>query len=105
MALFFFTATVVSRVPFRSRTLFSWDSVSFALAMDRFDMCQQRPHPPGYILYIGAGRLFELFTGDPNNALVALSIFSAALAVAGIYLVGRSIFSHTVGVVAAVLLF
>lgn len=105
LALFFFTATAVSRIPFRDRTLFSWDSGSFALALERFDLGQQRPHPPGYILYVGVGRLFELFTRSPNEALVALSIFSAALSVAGVYLVGRSIFSHTVGIVAAVLLF
>ncbi|MHB1390557.1 MAG: protein O-mannosyl-transferase family [Thermoleophilia bacterium] len=105
LALFFFTATAASRLPFRDHTLFSWDSGSFALALERFDVGRQRPHPPGYILYVGAGRVFQFFMHNPNDALVALSIFSSALAVAGIYLVARSIFSHAVGMVAAVLLF
>lgn len=100
-----FTATIISRIPFRSRSLYIDDSTGFALALDDFDLAQQRPHPPGYILYIAAGRVFHFFFGDANTALVALSIFSAAVAVAAVYFLGKAIFGRAEGLAAALLLF
>src|SRR5258708_11986240 len=41
--------TFLSRVPFVGRYLFDWDSLQFALGMQRFDLASHRPHPPGYI--------------------------------------------------------
>src|SRR5258708_28673455 len=51
------TLTFLSRVPFVGRNLFDWDSLQFALGMQRFDLASHRPHPPGYIGYVMAGRL------------------------------------------------
>ena len=92
------------RIPFRSHLLYGYDSVNFALGMERFNVPRDRPHPPGYILYIGLGRLFNLFFGNANTALVTLSILSGALAVVAIFLVGRSIFNYATGITAAVML-
>lgn len=105
IAVVLFTATIISRIPFRSRTLYGDDSSGFALGLEDFDLLRQRPHPPGYIIYIAAGRVFNIFFNDANAALVALSIFSAAVAVVGIYFMGKSIFGRTEGIIAAILLF
>jgi hypothetical protein len=39
------------------RTLEDLDSVNFALGVDTFDLSAHRPHPPGYPLYVVAGRI------------------------------------------------
>ncbi len=54
--------------------LYSWDSVSFALSIERFDMRLHQPHPPGYILYSYALRLLNYFVGDPNKSMIYLNI-------------------------------
>jgi hypothetical protein len=70
-------AVVISRFLFRSRYLYDLDSVNFALAMQRFDPRVHQPHPPGYFLYIGLGRLLDLPLHDPNLALVILSVLAS----------------------------
>ncbi len=74
------------------------------MGLERFSVADHQPHAPGYILYIAAGRVFQAILRDPNSALVALSLLGGAGAVAGIYLVGRSIFDRATGLVAALLL-
>jgi 4-amino-4-deoxy-L-arabinose transferase-like glycosyltransferase len=97
-------ATVILRLPFAGRHLFDWDSLQFALGMQRFDLAAHRPHPPGYIGYIVAGRLLSSFTGDTNSALVGLSIGAQAVTVAAIFLTARRLLGTFAGVAAAVLL-
>ncbi|MBI4245911.1 MAG: glycosyl transferase, partial [Candidatus Rokubacteria bacterium] len=48
---------VLSRLPYRARMLYNWDAVQFALALREYDVVKHQPHPPGYILYVGLGRL------------------------------------------------
>lgn len=100
----FFIATLATRFPLRDHLLYSWDSGSFALGLERFQMCDWQPHPPGYILYIFLGRIVNFFFHDANTSLVSLSILSASIAVAGIFLLGKSIFGDLTGIVAAILL-
>ncbi|MFA5801847.1 MAG: glycosyltransferase family 39 protein [Thermoleophilia bacterium] len=104
IAVSLFTAALATRIPFRSKSLYSWDSAGFALALERYSIPDHQPHSPGYILYIALGRFFNLFLTDANTALVAISILSGSIAVAGIYFFTRSIFDRTTGIVAAVLL-
>ena len=52
--------TILTRLPFRSEFLFSWDSANYALAMSRIDIVAHRPHPPGYLGYVFAARLIDL---------------------------------------------
>ena len=47
--------TVLSRLPYRARMLYNWDSVQFALALGEYDVVKHQPHPPGYILYVALG--------------------------------------------------
>jgi hypothetical protein len=70
----------VSRWPFRSHALFSWDSANFAMALDRIDIAMHRPHPPGYLGYVFAARILRHVFPDANTALVAWNVIATALA-------------------------
>jgi hypothetical protein len=71
----------LSRLPFLIDTPINWDAVQFALALDRFDLHDHQPHPPGYILYVLLGRAMRLIFIDSALALSLLSVlFSAAAA-------------------------
>jgi hypothetical protein len=103
-AFLLFLVTLFFRIPFRSHVLFNWDSVNYALGIRDFNIFQHRPHPPGYILYIWAGKWITQLTKDPNASLVWISIFSSAIAVAATYLFARRIFKERDAIFSAALL-
>ncbi len=45
-------ATLQTRLPFRAKTFFEFDSINFAVATFRFDIGQVTPQMPGYILHV-----------------------------------------------------
>lgn len=96
-------AVAITRFLFRSHFLYDVDSVNFALAMQRFDPRVHQPHPPGYFLYICAGRLFNLLFHDANLALVALSIVASCAAVVVIYVLARNWFGPGAAIFAGIL--
>jgi hypothetical protein len=60
-------------------TLWEYDEVLFAQAVLNFDPANNHPHPPGYPLYVGLGKVAALITGEPFSALVALSILASVI--------------------------
>ncbi|MEP6693837.1 MAG: glycosyltransferase family 39 protein [Chloroflexota bacterium] len=85
---------LVMRVPFAAQTLWAWDSVLYARSLEQgfqvgVELVDQRPHPPGYIFYVGAAALVRLFTRDSNAALVIVGVIASALTAAAVYLVCR----------------
>lgn len=89
-----FALTLATRVPFMSGQLWAWDSVLYARALeDGFHVdyvtANQRPHPPGYLLYVAIAATARQFTGDSNGALVLISIIASALAAAALFLFAR----------------
>ena len=40
-----------------------WDEVQLSLGMRRFDLAWHQPHPPGYVLFVLAGRVLGKLTG------------------------------------------
>ena len=68
-----------TRLPTRSLTLWSWDSVNFALAMDHIDIRAHQPHPPGYLAYVFAARLAHLAVRDENLAMLTVNLVAAVL--------------------------
>ena len=46
-----------AHLPFLARSLEDIDSINFALGLRDFDVAQHQPHPPGYPVYIGIGRV------------------------------------------------
>lgn len=83
-------ATVALRLAKASQTLYTVDSVLFALATERFDLMALRPHPPGYPLFVALGKaLLPAAGGDPNAAFVLQSALWSGLAVALLYALVR----------------
>jgi hypothetical protein len=87
-------AVALTRFVSRSHLLYDIDSVNFALGILRFDPAAHQPHPPGYFLYICLGRLVNRFVGDPNAALVAISIAASCGAAWMIYLLAQEWFDR-----------
>lgn len=78
-----FFAVVLVRLPFATARLWSWDSVLYARALERgfhvgLEHSVSRPHPPGYIWYVGAADVARGSLGDSNAALVLVSILAGA---------------------------
>jgi hypothetical protein len=85
---------LLARVVYAAQTLWAWDSVLYARALEQgfhvgADLADQRPHPPGYILYLGVAALVRFLTSDSNAALVVLSVIASALTAAAVYLLCR----------------
>jgi len=96
--------TALSRIPFRSRSLFAWDSANFALALDQYNVAFHQPQPPGYPMYVAAANLTRLVTGDANAAYVALSILASGLAVTFLTLAAARLYGRRTALLAAALL-
>jgi len=99
-----FLLTVLSRIPFRSRILYHWDSVNLAFAMQKLDVAAEQPQPPGYILYVWLARLVDALLHDPQTSMVLLSILASGLAVVALYRLGRALFDERTGLAAALFL-
>jgi hypothetical protein len=83
-----------TRIPFTTSTLWSWDSVLYARALELgyrqgVDIAEQRPQAPGYVFYVAISWLVRQLTHDSNSALVAVSVVASGLAAAAAYLVAR----------------
>lgn len=61
----------------RPASFWEYDEFLFARGVEQFDPIHHRPHPPGYPLLIGLGKLLRLPFGDSFHALVALSVVSS----------------------------
>jgi hypothetical protein len=87
-----FAVVVVLRLPFATTHLWAWDSVLYARALEQgfhvsADPAASRPHPPGYIWYVGAAAVARAFVGDSNAALVLVSILASAAGAALLFLI------------------
>ncbi len=86
----------LAHVPFVATSLEDIDSVNFALGVRDFDVADHRPHPPGYPVYIGLGKVAAaVVSAMPGAALPsriearALSLLSLVAAVAAVFLLYR----------------
>jgi hypothetical protein len=61
------------------RTFWEQDELLFASAVLKFDPWSSHPHPPGYPLYVGLGKFFNLFLHDPFMSLIALNVICSVL--------------------------
>jgi hypothetical protein len=74
---------------FQSASFDDFDSYSFALALDNFDLKLQQPQPPGFPVYVALARLCRLTTSGHLEALTLLSAASGATAAVLVYALGR----------------
>ena len=95
---------LVTRLPFTSKYLFEWDSVDFALGFENYDIIHHQPQPPGYILYVGLGRIVNWIFHDANTTMVFLSIVFSIFTVVLVYFLAKQMFSEKIALVASLLL-
>src|SRR5688572_10046483 len=96
--------TVLSRLPYRARMLYNWDAVQFALALKEYDVAKHQPHPPGYILYVGLGRMVNCILDDATASYVVLAVVFSGATTFVVYFLGRAVYGRATGLVAATLL-
>jgi len=106
LASLLFVAVLGSRAPFAAHTLWAHDSVLYAGAIERGfhvddDPLRQRPHPPGYILYVASADVAYAGGLGSNEALIAISALASALSAAAIFLFARRWVRDAVALVAA----
>ncbi len=99
-----FVLGILIRLPFTEQIFYHWDSINFAMSLRQFNVWLGQPQVPGYILFVALAQLVNRLTGDAQTTLVGISLVSGALAVAFLYLLGRDMFSRTVGLIAALFL-
>jgi hypothetical protein len=87
-------AFALAHAPFLVSTLEDIDSVNFALGIRDFDVAAHRPHPPGYPIYIAAGKAGVAVAGIWGDAerstleartLSAISLIGAVVAIVLLY--------------------
>src|SRR5258706_10141361 len=72
---------LASRFISMPRTPWEADEHLFVAGVKSFEPLANHPHPPGYPLYIGLGKLAAVFTDDLFAALVVLSILACVVGV------------------------
>jgi hypothetical protein len=98
-------ATVLTRLPFMTSTLYAFDSANYALAVrDFYNVAFHQPHPPGYPLYVFFARAIDLLVHDANRSLIAEGIVWSAIAVACTIALARAMFGRAVGLLSGLLL-
>jgi hypothetical protein len=102
--LFLCAATILTRILFASDLLYFNDSVIYSLAMEKFDLAGGTPPAPGYIGYVALGRLINFFVKDANRSLVWIGILMSSFAAGTAYLIGKNMYSRSIGLITALLL-
>ena len=75
----------------RPATPFEWDEVLFQQALDRYDVAEHSPHPPGYPVYVAAARVLRVAVRDPLLALQLVAIVSAVATLVALARMARSL--------------
>ncbi len=81
----------LSRIPALSLTLHDWDETLFAWAVREYDVVPHHPHPPGYPIFIVAGKLARLFTDTDFHALQAVATLTAMLLFPAAFFLAREL--------------
>jgi len=92
LAIALAAAFAAFHLPFLPQSLEDLDSINFALGLRQFDVARHQPHPPGYPLFILAGRVVNAVVGNEAAALAMLSIVAGAIAAIAIVALYRRIF-------------
>ncbi|MEZ4523336.1 MAG: glycosyltransferase family 39 protein [Thermomicrobiales bacterium] len=97
-----FLGFLIVRLPFRTSYPVNWDAVQFLLGIQNFDVRHHQPHPPGYIGYIGLGKLLNVFIHDPHLTLTMISVVAGGLVPAMFYPFARRFMTARLALVSSV---
>jgi uncharacterized membrane protein len=106
LSLVVLSVALLLTLPFRSISLDDFDSYSFALALEQYDLALQQPQPPGFPVYIAIAAIFHALWPDPILALTLLSALCGAASAWVVYQIGRQLDpQHPASALIAALLF
>ena len=95
---------LATRLPLLSVSLDEGDSANFYNALKHgYDITHNRPHAPGYPVYVFMGWVVYSFLGNPLLSLTLLSALLGSLAVVPFYLLSRDIAGTAVAFVGSLL--
>ncbi|HET6399305.1 MAG TPA: hypothetical protein VFH47_07105 [Candidatus Thermoplasmatota archaeon] len=93
--------TAATRLRWASTSLYTVDSVLFALGTEDYDVLRLQPHPPGYPVYVALGWLARHVWTEANTAFVMVNLGFSLLAVAATYALARAWGPRSAATVAA----
>ena len=94
-------ATLALRIATAANGPTDWDSAQYASAVGHFDVTHGLPQPPGYWLYVEAGRWVARLTGlGAVHALVVVSALASAAAAGLTTVAGRDLGGRWLGIAA-----
>jgi hypothetical protein len=97
-------ATLVARLSTAAVGPTDWDSAQFAAGVARYDVTHGRPQPPGYWLFVVAGRLVHGTGTGTITSLVLVSAVASAVAAGLVVVAGRDLGGRWVGLTAGLLI-
>jgi hypothetical protein len=94
----------LSRFAAMARTPWDWDEILLCLGMRSYDVGVHHPHPPGFPVYIAAGRIARLVFRDDFRALQSINLLAGILLFPAMFLLARELrFRFETALVAAAL--
>jgi hypothetical protein len=84
-------AAALSRFVALARSPWDPDELLFMSALRHYDVAAHHPHPPGFPLFIAAGKLLTLLGVDPFHALQALNVTAGMLLVPAMFALCRAL--------------
>lgn len=94
----------VSRFFALSRSLWDWDEALFCSALRHYNVGLHHPHPPGFPLFVGMGKLAHLVIADEFHALRAVVLLFSILTFPSLYAFARALrFDFQTSFIAALL--
>ena len=85
----------LSRVFALARTPWDWDELLFMRGLDAFNVASHHPHPPGFPLFIAAGRIVRALGVGDFRALQALNLIAAIAIVPAMFFLCRELRMRT----------
>lgn len=78
-------------LPFLPASLEDLDSINFALGVRDFDVARHQPHPPGYPVFVFAGKVMHVLVASEAHALALIGIIAGAIAAVALVAVFREL--------------
>jgi hypothetical protein len=84
----------LSRFLAMARSLWDWDEALFCLGMRSYDVTNHHPHPPGFPVYIGVGKVMRLIVGSDFQALQVINLIAGILLFPAVFMLARELRLH-----------